>query len=43
MIPEKESLIIEFKSDLKRYPDKDMVEEVVGMANTEGGTLYLGI
>lgn len=42
-IPTKESLTVEFKSDLKRYPDAELVEEIVGMANTEGGTLFLGV
>ena len=43
MIPEEESLTVEFKSDLKKYPDNELVEAVVGMANTSGGVLYLGI
>lgn len=42
-IPEKETLETEFKSDLKCYPDHDLIEEIVGMANTEGGVLYLGV
>lgn len=42
-IPYKESLIIEFKSDKKGYPDKDLVEAIVAMANTDGGVLYLGV
>lgn len=42
-IPYKENLIVEFKSDLKRYPDNELVDEIVGMANTKGGTLYLGV
>lgn len=42
-IPEKESLTVEFKSDRKRYPDRELVEEIVGMANTKGGELYLGV
>lgn len=42
-IPYKEDLTIEFKSDLKRYPDNDLIDEIVGMANTKGGTLYLGV
>lgn len=42
-IPEKETLETEFKSDLKCYPDHDLIEEIVGMANTEGGILYLGV
>ncbi|MCC8046032.1 MAG: putative DNA binding domain-containing protein [Clostridiales bacterium] len=42
-IPEAESIDIEFKSDLKFYPDHDLIEEIVGMANTVGGILFLGI
>lgn len=43
MLPRKETLTIEFKSDLKKYSDSDIVEAVVAFANTEGGDLYLGI
>lgn len=42
-IPEKESLEVEFKSDRKCYPDQELVEEIVGMTNTAGGDLYLGV
>jgi ATP-dependent DNA helicase RecG len=42
-IPTVESLEIEFKSDLKCYPDHDLIEEIVGMTNTVGGTLFLGV
>lgn len=42
-IPYKETLEIEFKSDEKLYPDRDLIEEIVGMANTAGGTIYLGV
>ena len=42
-IPMKETLEIEFKSDEKCYPDHDLIEEIVGMTNTVGGTLYLGV
>ncbi|MCR4656979.1 MAG: putative DNA binding domain-containing protein [Lachnospiraceae bacterium] len=42
-IPEKETLTIEFKSDLKGFSESDLVTEIVGMANTEGGVLYLGV
>lgn len=43
-IPYKESIIVEFKSDRKGgYSDKDLVEAIVGMANTDGGELYLGV
>ena len=43
MIPEKETLTIEFKSDKKKYPDSEIFEAVVAFANTEGGDLYLGV
>ena len=43
MIPEKETLTIEFKSDVKKYPDSEIFESVVAFANTEGGDLYLGV
>ena len=43
MLPKKETLTIEFKSDLKKYSDSDIFEVIVGLANTEGGDLYLGI
>ncbi|MBF0579932.1 putative DNA binding domain-containing protein [Erysipelotrichaceae bacterium RD49] len=42
-IPEKETLTIEFKSDRNCFPDKPLVEEVVGMTNAEGGEIYLGV
>ena len=43
LIPEKESLTVEFKSDRKRLSDRDVVEAAVCLANTEGGDIYLGI
>ena len=43
MLPNKESLTIEFKSDLKKLSDSEVFEAVVAFANTEGGDLYLGI
>ena len=42
-IPMKETLEIEFKSDVKSYPDHDLIEEIVGMTNTVGGVLFLGV
>ena len=42
-IPFKENLTTEFKSDRTRYKDSLLVEEIVGMANTKGGNLYLGV
>ena len=43
MLPNKETLTIEFKSDKKKYPDSEIFDAVVAFANTEGGDLYLGI
>lgn len=42
-IPASEAIDVEFKSDKSPYPDNDLVEAVVGMANTSGGILYLGV
>lgn len=42
-IPTKETLEIEFKSDVKSYPDHELIEEIVGMTNTAGGILFLGV
>lgn len=42
-IPEKETLTVEFKSDCSGYSDTDLVDEIVGMANTQGGDLFLGV
>lgn len=42
-IPNKETLTIEFKSDLKKLSDNDLIEAIVGMTNTDGGVLYLGV
>jgi len=42
-IPRKETLEIEFKSDSKRFPDKELIEEAVAFSNTSGGLLYLGV
>lgn len=42
-IPPCEALNIEFKSDQKCISDSVIVEEVVALANTDGGTLYVGV
>lgn len=42
-IPRQESLTVEFKSDLRRLSDTDLVAAVVCLANTEGGAIYLGV
>lgn len=42
-IPNKEDLTNEFKSDKKKLGDNDLIDAIVGMTNTEGGTLFLGV
>lgn len=43
MIPSRETLTVEFKSDLKKLSDTDLIEAILGMTNTEGGILFLGV
>jgi ATP-dependent DNA helicase RecG len=43
MIRRGEGLSLEFKSDLKCLPDRELVASVVSLANTEGGDLLLGV
>jgi ATP-dependent DNA helicase RecG len=43
LIRKGESLNLEFKSDVKALPDRDLVAAVVALANTEGGDLLLGV
>lgn len=42
-LPPNESLTVEFKSDLKPLPDRELVEAVVCLANADGGQLWLGV
>lgn len=43
-LPTEETLRVEFKSETSRpQSDSEIVENIVALANTEGGTLYLGI
>lgn len=42
-LPTTETMEIEFKSDLKKLNDADLIDAVVAFANTLGGTIYLGI
>ncbi len=42
-LPPRESLHVEFKSDIKRLPDTELVEALVCLANAEGGELWLGV
>lgn len=41
--PTKETLTVEFKSDRKCYAMDKLYEDLVGMANTDGGWLFLGM
>lgn len=43
LIPQAESLTVEFKSDQKKLSDEVLVDAIVAFANTEGGDLYLGV
>lgn len=44
MLPDKESLTVEFKSEQYRpQTDDEIVDNVVALANTKGGALYLGV
>jgi len=42
-LPPRETLTVEFKSDLKRLPDRELIEGLVCLANAEGGELWLGV
>ncbi len=42
-IPPRETLIVEFKSDLKKLSDRDLIEAITCLANTDGGELWLGV
>ena len=43
LIQQGESLTLEFKSDVKSLPDRDLIAAVVSLANTDGGSLLLGV
>ncbi len=43
LLPSKESLTVEFKSDKAKLSDRELVEAIVCLANTEGGELWLGV
>lgn len=38
-----ETFLVEFKSDLKRLPDGELVDALAAMANSQGGTLFEGV
>ena len=39
----RESLLVEFKSDVACLSDNDIIDAIVAFANTDGGDLYLGV
>lgn len=43
LIPDRESLTVEFKSDRNRLPDRELVAAVICLANSEGGEVYVGV
>lgn len=43
ILPKGESLTVEFKSDRKQISDSEIYENVVALANTEGGVMFIGI
>ncbi len=43
LLAQGETLTVEFKSDAKGLPDRDLVAAVVALANTEGGVLRIGV
>lgn len=43
ILPQRETLEVEFKSDCAKLSDSDLVDAVVAFANTAGGTIYLGV
>lgn len=43
MVAQGETLEVEFKSDVKGLPDRDLVNAAVALANTEGGLILLGV
>lgn len=43
LLPNAETLTVEFKSDRTHLSDTDLVEALVCLANTDGGELWLGV
>lgn len=43
LINQGESLVLEFKSDLKCLSDKELIAALVSLTNTDGGNLLLGV
>ena len=38
-----ETIVVEFKSDIDKLNDQDLVDVVVALANTDGGEIYIGV
>ncbi len=43
ILPLTESMTVEFKSDRNGYPDRELIEALTCLANTQGGELWLGV
>lgn len=43
LVAQGESLKLEFKSDRNSLPDRELIAALVGLANTDGGKLLLGV
>lgn len=43
ILPLTETLTVEFKSDRNGYPDRELIEALTCLANTQGGELWLGV
>ena len=43
ILPTSEALTVEFKFDRECLADRDLVEAIVCLANTDSGTLHLGV
>src|SRR5690554_8071788 len=43
ILPSTESMTVEFKSDRNGYPDRELIEALTCLANTQGGELWLGV
>lgn len=42
-LPPRESFTVRFKSDLKKFSDRDRIQALICLANTEDGKLWLGV
>lgn len=43
ILPKSESLTVEFKSDRIKLSDKELVEAIICLANTDGGEVWVGV